>query len=102
MTRPLTAKQKAARKRKRAKAKTATRRVVLVNSADYSRRIEFVCCQCLHAVMAADDGPWPRCPRGHGRLTPDDQSLPQPKLTPAQARAAPRPPQRSPAQVDAA
>ena len=50
-----------------------------MNIVDDGQRIEFVCSECLHSVMASDTGPWPRCPRGHGRLTPDDLDLPRPK-----------------------
>jgi hypothetical protein len=33
--------------------------------------VEFCCSVCLFSVMAADDGPWPRCPRCRIKLTPD-------------------------------
>ena len=71
MTRPLTTAQKAARKR----AKAAPRRVTAVNPSDYPHKLEFVCDRCLFAVMSNDDAPWPRCPRGHGRLTPDSDEV---------------------------
>jgi hypothetical protein len=48
-----------------------------MSNTDSDRQIEFVCDRCLHSVMAADTGPWPRCPRGHGRLTPDDVDTPK-------------------------
>lgn len=72
MTRPLTSAQRAARKR----AKPASRRVAAaVNLSDYPHRLEFVCDRCLFAVMSNDDAPWPRCPRGHGRLTPNSDEV---------------------------
>ena len=75
-------------------------------AADYPHRIEFVCSQCLFAIHSEDDGPIPWCPRCRIKLTPDDLAVPQPRVTPAQARATAatkgKPTQRSRAKVNAA
>lgn len=55
-----------------------------MNTTDHGRKIEFVCERCLHAVYALDTDPTPRCPRGHGRLTPDSDE-PRPKAPVATA-----------------
>lgn len=59
-----------------------------MNATDDGRKIEDVCGVCLHSVVAPDTDPWPRCPRGHGKLTPDDLDLPQPRQAKAKAPAA--------------
>ena len=58
-----------------------------MNCADDGMKIEFVCSRCLFAVESLDTGPWPRCPRGHGRMEADDLDLlPTARLSPGQRR----------------
>jgi hypothetical protein len=40
-------------------------------------KVEFVCTICLASVTVLDTDPWPRCWRGHGKMTADDPNVPQ-------------------------
>ena len=66
------------------------------------RQLEFVCERCLASVMGTDLDPVPRCPRGHGRMTPDSDERAARYVRPAGCgRTRGRPPRYAPEPADA-
>jgi hypothetical protein len=49
-----------------------------VRNTEHAVWIEFVCSVCLASATVLDTDKPPRCPRGHGRMEPDDLDVAAP------------------------